>query len=226
MLCVPHVDSCISDSVKLGVINSQFYMFSKLCSSEECFLPWILSSISLLKRKGYSSMFPSKTNQNFPLKRNCSVFGISTFGIFQGFLTLSNELFKAHSILNRSCSLKFSMSFLSSLIFSCLLLFFRFLFLLGFHGCLFLMFCQASQHHGWAIPLISVLEQKTQFVGLYMTLACTYPGPDGGSGHVMVACHIFGCYGTCEYLSLCCFSNCPSVLFCFLFVFQSQLLFS
>jgi len=51
-------------------------------------------------------------------------------------------------------------------------------------------------------------------------------GPDGGSGHVMVACHIFGCYGTCEYLSLCCFSNCPSVLFCILFVFQSERQFS
>jgi hypothetical protein len=37
MIRMPHVHSNFSMNAKLGVINSQFYRFLKLCSCKKCF---------------------------------------------------------------------------------------------------------------------------------------------------------------------------------------------
>jgi hypothetical protein len=52
MIRMPHVHSNISMTVKLGVINSQFYRFLRLCSCKKFFLFQMVSLIGFLKAKG------------------------------------------------------------------------------------------------------------------------------------------------------------------------------
>ncbi len=52
LICVTHVHSNISISVKLGVVNSQFYRFLGLCSCKEFFVSQVVGLIVLLKNKG------------------------------------------------------------------------------------------------------------------------------------------------------------------------------
>jgi hypothetical protein len=56
MICMSHVHSNISITAKLGVINSQFYRFLRLCSSKDFFISQMVSLIVLLKNKGKDSV--------------------------------------------------------------------------------------------------------------------------------------------------------------------------
>jgi superfamily II DNA/RNA helicase len=53
MIRMPHVHSNISMTAKLGVINSQFYRFLRLCSCKKFFVFQMVSLIVFLKVKGY-----------------------------------------------------------------------------------------------------------------------------------------------------------------------------
>jgi hypothetical protein len=53
MIRMPHVHSNISMTAKLGVINSQFYRFLRLCSCKEFFVFQMVNLIVFLKAKGY-----------------------------------------------------------------------------------------------------------------------------------------------------------------------------
>jgi hypothetical protein len=53
MIRMPDVHSNISITVKLGVINIQFYRFLRLCSCNKLFVFHMVSLIVLLKVKGY-----------------------------------------------------------------------------------------------------------------------------------------------------------------------------
>jgi hypothetical protein len=53
MIKMFHVHSNISMTAKLGVINSQFYRFLRLCSCKKCFVFQMVSFFVLLKVKGY-----------------------------------------------------------------------------------------------------------------------------------------------------------------------------
>ncbi len=53
MIRMPHVHSNISITVKLRVINSQFYKFLRLCSCKKFFVFQMVSLIVFLKAKGY-----------------------------------------------------------------------------------------------------------------------------------------------------------------------------
>jgi len=53
MIRMPQIHSSISMTVKLGVINSQFYRFLRLCSCKKYFVFQKVSLIVLLKPKGY-----------------------------------------------------------------------------------------------------------------------------------------------------------------------------
>jgi hypothetical protein len=46
MICMPHVHSSISITAKLGVINSQFYRFLRLCSCKEFFVSQMVVLLS------------------------------------------------------------------------------------------------------------------------------------------------------------------------------------
>jgi hypothetical protein len=73
MITMPHVRSNISMTVKLGVINSQFYRFLRLCSCKKFFVFQIVSLIVFLKAKGYPGL----------VLREKFLFGIFAFGIFR-----------------------------------------------------------------------------------------------------------------------------------------------
>jgi hypothetical protein len=62
MIRVPHVHSNISMTAKLGVINSQFYRFMRLCSCKKFFVFQMASLIVFLKAKGYPFKTSSKEN--------------------------------------------------------------------------------------------------------------------------------------------------------------------
>ncbi len=51
MVCMPNVHSNISITAKLGIINSQFYRFLRLCSCKELFVSQMASLIVLLKNE-------------------------------------------------------------------------------------------------------------------------------------------------------------------------------
>ncbi len=51
MICMPHLDSNISDSAKFGGINSLFSRFLRLYSSKGFFIVQMISLISALRRK-------------------------------------------------------------------------------------------------------------------------------------------------------------------------------
>jgi hypothetical protein len=82
MIRMPDVHSNISITVKLGVINSQFYRFLRLCSCNKLFVFHMVSLIFLLKVKGYPLKILLKRirglldKEQFPL-------GISAFGVLR-----------------------------------------------------------------------------------------------------------------------------------------------
>jgi hypothetical protein len=82
MIRMPHVDSNISMTAKLGVINSQFYRFLRLCSCKKFFVFQMVSLIVFLKAKGYPLKVLQKRTRGLLLKEKF-MFGISTFGIFR-----------------------------------------------------------------------------------------------------------------------------------------------
>jgi hypothetical protein len=51
MICMPHVQSNMSITAKLGVItpNSQFYRYLRLCSCDEFFVSHMVNLIVLLR---------------------------------------------------------------------------------------------------------------------------------------------------------------------------------
>jgi len=81
MIRMPRVHSNISMTVKLGVINSQFYRFLRLCSCKKFFVFQMVSLIVFLKAKGYPFKVLKRT-RGLVLKEKF-LFGISTSGIFR-----------------------------------------------------------------------------------------------------------------------------------------------
>jgi len=82
MIRMPQVHSNISMTAKLGVINSQFYRFLRLCSCKKFFVFQIVSLIVFLKAKGYPLKVLLKRTRGLVLKENF-LFEISAFGIFR-----------------------------------------------------------------------------------------------------------------------------------------------
>jgi len=82
MIRMPHVHSNISMTAKLGVINSQFYRFLRLCSCKKFFVSQMVSRIVFLKAKDYPLKVLVKRTRGLVLKEKF-LFGISTFGIFR-----------------------------------------------------------------------------------------------------------------------------------------------
>jgi hypothetical protein len=82
MIGMPHVHSNISMTAKLGVINSQFYRFLRLCSCKKFFVFHMVSLIVFLKAKGYPLKVLLKRTRGLVLKEKF-LFGISAFGIFR-----------------------------------------------------------------------------------------------------------------------------------------------
>jgi hypothetical protein len=82
MIRMPHVHSNISMTAKLGVINSQFYGFLRLCSCKKFFVFQMVSLIVFLKGKGYPLKVLLKRTRGLVLKVRF-LFGISAFGIFR-----------------------------------------------------------------------------------------------------------------------------------------------
>jgi hypothetical protein len=82
MIHMPHVDFNISITAKLGVINSQFHRFLRLCSCKEFFVSQMVSFIVQLKNKGYPLKILLKRTRGLLNKENF-LFGISVFGVFQ-----------------------------------------------------------------------------------------------------------------------------------------------
>ncbi len=85
MTRMPHVHSNISLTAKLGVINSQFYRFLRLCSCKMFFVFQMVSLIVFLKVKGYPLKILLKRTSGLLIKEKL-IFGISTFGVFQKIL--------------------------------------------------------------------------------------------------------------------------------------------
>jgi hypothetical protein len=82
MIRMPQIHSSISMTVKLGVINSQFYRFLRLCSCKKYFVFQKASLIVFLKAKGYPLKILLKRIRGLLLKEKF-LFGISLFGIFK-----------------------------------------------------------------------------------------------------------------------------------------------
>jgi hypothetical protein len=82
MIRMPHVHSNISSTVKLGVINSQFYRFLRLCSCKKFFVFQMVSLVVLLKIRGYPLKILLKRTRGSLNKEN-SLLGISAFGVFR-----------------------------------------------------------------------------------------------------------------------------------------------
>jgi hypothetical protein len=82
MIRMPHVHSNISITAKLGVVNSQFYRFLRLCSCKKLFVVQMVSLIVVLKARDYPLKVLLKRTRGFFLKEKF-LFGISTFGIFR-----------------------------------------------------------------------------------------------------------------------------------------------
>jgi hypothetical protein len=62
MIHMPHVHSNISVA-NLGVINSQFYRFLRVCSCKELLVSQMVSLIVLLKIQGYAQKILLKTTR-------------------------------------------------------------------------------------------------------------------------------------------------------------------
>ncbi len=81
LIRMPHVHSNISMTVKLGVINSQFYRLLRLCSCK-FFVFQMVSLIIFLQAKDYLLKVLLKRTRGFLIKEKF-LFGISAFGIFR-----------------------------------------------------------------------------------------------------------------------------------------------
>jgi hypothetical protein len=107
-------------AAKLGVINSQFYSFLRLCSCKEFLVFQMVSLIVFLKVKGYPLKILLMRTRELLINEKF-LFGISAFGIFKMWSLVSGELLV--SPLVHSLSLfSFPLVFLSlsvSLFFSC-----------------------------------------------------------------------------------------------------------
>ncbi len=68
MIRMPHVHSNISMTAKLGVINSQFYRFLRLCSCKKFFVFQMVSLIVFRKAKGYPLQVLLKRTRGLVLK--------------------------------------------------------------------------------------------------------------------------------------------------------------
>jgi hypothetical protein len=88
MIRLPHVDSNISITAKLGVINSQFYRFLRLRSCKQFFVFQMVSLIVLLKVKVYPVKILLKRTRGLLNKENF-LFGTSAFGVFRMILRVS-----------------------------------------------------------------------------------------------------------------------------------------
>jgi hypothetical protein len=82
MIRMPHVHSNISMIAKLGVINSLFYKFLRLCSCKKFFVFQMVSLVVFLKAKGYLLKVLLKRTRGLVLKEKF-LFGIFAFGIFR-----------------------------------------------------------------------------------------------------------------------------------------------
>jgi hypothetical protein len=82
MTRIPHVHSNISITAKLGVMNSHFYRFLRLCSCKKFFVFQMVSLVVLLEIKGYPLKILLKRTRGSLNKEN-SRFGISAFGVFR-----------------------------------------------------------------------------------------------------------------------------------------------
>jgi hypothetical protein len=82
MIRMPDVHSNISMTVKLGVINSQFYRFLRLCSCKKFFVFQMVSLIVFLKVKGYPLKICLKRTRGLLIKEKF-LFGISAFCVFK-----------------------------------------------------------------------------------------------------------------------------------------------
>jgi hypothetical protein len=78
---MPHAKSNISITAKLGVINSQFYRFLRLCSCKEFFVSQMVSLTVLLKNKGYPLKILLKRTRGL-LNKEKFLSGFPAFGIF------------------------------------------------------------------------------------------------------------------------------------------------
>lgn len=87
---MPHISSNISDSAKYGVICSQLFRFSRLCSNKMAFIVQSCRLISLLVEKGYIFKKVLKRVRAF-LQRSKFIFGISSFGMFKVISTKFNR---------------------------------------------------------------------------------------------------------------------------------------
>jgi len=82
MIRMSHVHSNISMTAKLGVINSQFYRFLRLCRCKKFFVFQMVSLIVFLKARGYPLKVLLKRTRGLVLKEKFLV-RISAFGIFR-----------------------------------------------------------------------------------------------------------------------------------------------
>ncbi len=82
MIRIPQVHCNISTTAKLGVINSQFYRFFRLCCCKKFFVFQMVCLIVFLKAKGYPFKVLLKRTRGLVLKEKF-LFGISAFGIFR-----------------------------------------------------------------------------------------------------------------------------------------------
>jgi hypothetical protein len=72
----------ISMTTKLGVINSQFYRFLRLCSCKKFFIFQMVSLIVFLKAKGHPFKVFLKRTRGLVLNEKF-LFGILAFGILR-----------------------------------------------------------------------------------------------------------------------------------------------
>ncbi len=77
MIRMPHVPSNISMSAKLGVIDSQFYRFLRLCSRNKLFIFQMVSLMVFLKVKSYSLKLLLKRTRGSLVKEKFLDFALS-----------------------------------------------------------------------------------------------------------------------------------------------------
>jgi hypothetical protein len=104
MIHMPHVHFNNSITAKLGVINSQFHRFLRLCSCKEFFVSQMVSFIVQLKNKGYPLKWRASCKPTWSLFFSAvhfCVFCISCCVFL--FLSISLCLLLASSIAESSC---------------------------------------------------------------------------------------------------------------------------
>jgi hypothetical protein len=79
---MPHFSSNISVTAKYGVIVSQLFRFSRLCSSKISFISQTCNLVSLLLQKGYVFNRVMNKVRSF-LNRSKFIFGISALGMYK-----------------------------------------------------------------------------------------------------------------------------------------------